>query len=62
MEKAPTRAFSLLKVSTTAFTFKNLLRHYAKRALVGAFSVTVKTDVETDGSSAALMIIMRLET
>ena len=33
MEKAPTRAFSWLKVPTIAFTFKTLLRHYAKRAL-----------------------------
>ena len=34
-EKAPTRAFSWLKeaTTTTAFTFKTLLRHYAKRAL-----------------------------
>ena len=32
-EKAPTRAFSWLKVNTTAFTFKTLLRHYAKGAL-----------------------------
>ena len=33
-EKAPTRAFSWLKVATyTAFTFKTLLRHYAQRAL-----------------------------
>ena len=32
-EKAPTRAFSWLKADTTAFTFKTLLRHYAKRAL-----------------------------
>ena len=32
-EKAPTRAFFLLKVPTSAFTFKTLLRHYAKRAL-----------------------------
>ena len=33
MEKASTRAFSWLKVSTRAFTFKTLLilRHYAKR-------------------------------
>ena len=31
--KAPTRAFSWLKAATTAFTFKTLLRHYAKRAL-----------------------------
>ena len=26
-------AFSWLKAATTAFTFKTLLRHYAKRAL-----------------------------
>ena len=32
-EKAPTRDFSWLKAATTAFTFKTLLRHYAKRAL-----------------------------
>ena len=32
-EKAPTRAFSWLKPATTAFAFKTLLRHYAKRAL-----------------------------
>ena len=32
-EKAPTRAFSWLKTAITAFTFKTLLRHYAKRAL-----------------------------
>ena len=38
-EKAPTRAFSWLKAATTAFTFKILLRHYAKRTLVGAFFV-----------------------
>ena len=29
-EKAPTRAFSWLNAATTAFTFKTLLRHYAK--------------------------------
>ena len=34
MEKAPTRAFSWLKAATAAFTFKTLLRHYAKRALI----------------------------
>ena len=33
MEKAPTRAFSWLKAPTSAFTFKTLLRHFAKRAL-----------------------------
>ena len=32
-EKARSRAFSWLKAATTAFTFKTLLRHYAKRAL-----------------------------
>ena len=32
-EKAPPRAFSWLKASSIAFTFKTLLRHYAKRAL-----------------------------
>ena len=32
-EKAPTRAFYWLKATTTAFTFKTLLRHYAKQAL-----------------------------
>ena len=32
-EKAPTWAFSWLKAATTHFTFKILLRHYAKRAL-----------------------------
>ena len=32
-EKAPTRPFSWLKAATTAFTFKILLRHYAKQTL-----------------------------
>ena len=32
-ERAPTRAFSWLKVSTSAFTLKSLLRHYAKWVL-----------------------------
>ena len=32
-EKAPTMAFSSLKAATTPFTFKTLLRHYAKRTL-----------------------------
>ena len=49
-EKAPTRASSWLKAATTAFTFKTLLR---KIKVLG--SVIVKTDCETDGSSAALI-------
>ena len=32
-EKVPTRTFSWLKVTTSKFTFKALLRHYAKQAL-----------------------------
>ena len=32
-EKAATRAFSWLKAPTSDFTFKTLLRYYAKRAL-----------------------------
>ena len=32
-ENAPSRAFSWLKAATTAFTFKTLLRHYAKWVL-----------------------------
>ena len=32
-KKAPSRAFSWLKAATNAFTFKKLLRHYAKQAL-----------------------------
>ena len=40
-EKAPTRAFSWLKAATTTFTFKTLLRHYAKQALT-PLSLNVK--------------------
>ena len=32
-EKRPTRSFSWLKAPTSPFTFKTLLRHYAKQAL-----------------------------
>ena len=32
-EKTPSRAFSWLKAPTSAFTFKKLLKHYAKQAL-----------------------------
>ena len=39
----PTRAFSWLKTATTTFTFKTLLRHYAKRALTPR-SLNVKLD------------------
>ena len=31
--EGPDRAFSRLKAPTSAFTFKTLLRHYARRAL-----------------------------
>ena len=32
-EKAPIRAFSWLKAPTSVFTYKTLLRHYAKQEL-----------------------------
>ena len=41
MEKAPTKAFSWLKAPTSGFTFKTLLRHYAKQALT-PWSLNVK--------------------
>ena len=37
----PTRAFSWLKTPTSAFTFKTLLRHYAKQALVSIVSYSI---------------------
>ena len=33
MEKAPSKVISLLKMTTTAMKFKNLLKHYAEQAL-----------------------------
>ena len=47
-EKAPTRAFSWLKAGTTAFTFKTLLRHYAKQTLTPR-SLNVKLDPRHKG-------------
>ena len=47
-EKAPTRAFSWLKAATTAFTFKTLLRHYAKQALTPQ-SLNVKLGLRRKG-------------
>ena len=47
-EKAPTRAFSWLKAATTAFTFKTLLRHYAKWALTPR-SLNVKLGPQLKG-------------
>ena len=45
-EMAPTRPFSWLKVPTSTFTFKTLIRHYSfnqEKAIVGAISVIVKS-------------------
>ena len=42
-----TRAFSCLKGATTAFTFKNLLRLYAKRALIPTVSRFEIPDTQT---------------
>ena len=47
-KKAPTRAFSWLKAATAAFTFKTLLRHYAKRALTPR-SLNVKLGPQRKG-------------
>ena len=47
-EKAPPRAFSWLKAATTAFKFKTLLRHYAKRALIPR-SLNVKLGPQRKG-------------
>ena len=45
-EKAPTRrTFSCLKAPTSAFTFKTLLRHYAKQTLTPQ-KVDVKLDAD----------------
>ena len=47
-EKDPTRAFSWLKAPTSAFTFKTLLRHYAKQALTPR-SLNVKLGLRRKG-------------
>ena len=47
-EKAPTRAFSWLKAPTSAFTFKTLLRHYAKQALTPRY-LNVKLGLRCKG-------------
>ena len=47
-EKAPTKAFSCLKAPTSAFTFKTLLRHYAKQALT-PLSLNVKLGPRHEG-------------
>ena len=44
----PTRAFSWLKTATTTFTFKTLLRHYAKRALTPR-SLNMKLGLQRKG-------------
>ena len=54
-ERAPTRAFSWLKVTTTAFTFKTLLRHYAKRALTPR-SLNVKLGPRRKGQGMGSLI------
>ena len=44
-EKAPNRAFYWLKAATTAFTFKTLIRQYAKQ--VNPLKVDVKLGQDT---------------
>ena len=57
MEKAPSRAFSWLKAATTAFTFKTLLRHYAKRTLTPR-SLNVKLGPRCKGHKGGLVSIV----
>ena len=54
---APTGAFSWLKAPTSTFTFKTLLRHYAKRALTPQ-KVDVKLERQSNNhkGGAALRI------
>ena len=54
-EKAPTRAFSWLKAPTSAFTFKTLLRHYAKRALTPR-SLNVKLGPRRKGHKGRALV------
>ena len=59
-EKAPTnRAFSWLKETTTAFTFKTLLRHYAKRALTPR-SLIVKLGLRRRVASVIMNLICKI--
>ena len=44
-EKTPTWAFSWLKVPTSAFTFKILLRHYAKVSRRNIVTPICKTSI-----------------
>ena len=62
-EKAPTRAFSWLKAATNAFTFKTLLRHYAKQALT-PWSLHVKLGLRLNQEKAlvgAFSVITNLQ-
>ena len=52
-EKAPTRAFSWLNAASTAFTFKTLLRHYAKQVLT-PLSLNVKLGPRCKGHKGGL--------
>ena len=54
MEKAPTRAFSWLKAATIAFTFKTLIRHYAKQVLTPR-SLNVKVVAAAFNQEKALL-------
>ena len=48
-EKAPTRAFSWLKVPTSTFIFKILLRHYAKHNRHSSMEVDMKLECKCKG-------------
>ena len=63
-EKAPNKAFSWLKVATTAFSFKTLLRHYAKLALTPQYDnyvgVPISCLLVREGSFEAVVFTLHL--
>lgn len=55
---APIRAFSLLKVSTSAFILKNILRHYAKRLVkhgITSLHESLSAKIIWDGSLVCIV-------
>ena len=59
----PTRAYSWLKAATTAFTFKTLLRHYAKQATKHCKSICeIGTLVQDHNRGSVSVIVKSLRT
>ena len=56
VDKAPTRAFSWLKTAASAFTFKTLLRHYAKQTPVSQREIGSATQ-KSKGAGGLVSIV-----